>query len=317
MMRWKSRAWAGTLLLVTFLFATPSSAQDAQQRQAAAAAYDRGSAAFLAEDFPTAARWFEMANDLAPAPTALLQALRAHRRAGNELRAATIALRLTLDGAEGSVGAAATDTLAELEPQFVRVDVSCDAECAVELDGALTGQMSFFAEPDVEHTVAAGFGTGTPSETFTGTSGQRVELSFEAPPAPVAERSRRRDVDLANPPAPEPIDDSGGIHPALFVTSLVLTLGAGATLVWSGVDVLNDNDEYEQEARLGNIDRARELLANGQKEEQRTNILIGVTAGLGALTVLFAILTDWDGAPDEGGIAVQLGPSGAGIAGTF
>lgn len=299
------------------LFALPSFAQDAQQRQAAAAAYDRGSAAFLAEDFPTAARWFEMANDLAPAPTALLQALRAHRRAGNDLRAATIALRLTLDGAEGAVGSAATDTLDELAPEFVRVEVACDAECAVELDGALTGQMAFFAEPDVEHTVAAGFGTGTPTQTVTGTAGERVELSFEAPPAPVAQRRQGDPVRMADPPRRETVDDSGGLHPAFFITSLALTLGAGATLVWSGLDVLKDNDEYEQEAMTGNLDRARELLANGQDEERRTNILIGVTAGLGAFTLLFAILTDWDGDPDPDGVSLQLGPGGAGIAGTF
>ena len=40
------------------------------------------------------------------------------------------------------------------------------------------------------------------------------------------------------------------------------------------------------------------MLSDGQAKERRTNILIGATGGVAALTVVFAIITDWDGDPE-------------------
>ena len=65
------------------------------QRQAAAEAYDQGTAAYLAGDYAKAAEWFETANRLSPAAPALIQAARAHSKPANLPRAATLALRLT------------------------------------------------------------------------------------------------------------------------------------------------------------------------------------------------------------------------------
>lgn len=299
---------AMTILVLVICFATvgmaPAGAQDAQQRQAAASAYDRGSAAFLSEDFETAARWFEMANNLAPAPAALLQAIRSHQRAGNDLRAATLALRLADSGDSGPLVDSAQSVLDELAGRFVRVDVSCDDECAIEADGALTGQPSFFVSPGEAHEVAAGFSSGTQNATVRGAAGSVRALEFQAPEG-------------------EPIvtiepEESGGIHPAYFVTSLILTAGAGAVLTWSGLDVLSDNDDYEAEVEAGNIDRARVLLANGLDEERRTNILIGVTSGMAVLTLVLGIVTDWGGEdPAESSAHLVVGPTGAGVTGTF
>ncbi len=107
-------------------------AQGTRERQAAAEAFDRGTTAYLAEDFGTAARWFEMANNLAPAAPALLQAIRAYQRAGNDLRAATLALRLVerFPDAGTSVDQA-QHALDEVRGRFFLVEVACDEECAV------------------------------------------------------------------------------------------------------------------------------------------------------------------------------------------
>jgi len=303
-------------LLVSLALPSTAAAQDAQQRQAAASAFDRGTTAYLQEDFATAARWFEMANDLAPASGALMQAIIAHRRAGNELRAATLSLRLIArfpDDAD-MVGRAQA-VVDDLGPQFFRVDVECNAECAVEVDGTLSSHDSFYLTPGEEHTIGATFDTGTEQATVTGEAGEVRSLPFEAPegaarledpeddgPADGTDGSTRNPlagpVDDGRGGEDEDEDEGGGLSPAYFITALVLTAGAGATLAWSGVDTLNARDEYVETA-MTDRDMARDMLEEGQSKELRTNILIGATAGLAALTLVFAIITDWGGSDDE------------------
>lgn len=299
-------------LLVSLALPSTSAAQDAQQRQAAANAFDRGTTAYLQEDFATAARWFEMANDLAPASGALMQAIIAHRRAGNELRAATLSLRLIArfpDDAD-MVGRAQA-VIDDLGPQFFRVDVECNAECAVEVDGTLSSHDSVYLTPGDEHTVGATFDTGTEQTTVQGEAGEVRAVSFEAPEGAARledpEDDGQDDGPARNPLAgpvddggdDDEVDEGGGLSPAYFITALVLTAGAGATLAWSGVDTLNARDEYEETAMSGDIARAQELYDDGQGLELRTNVLIGVTGGLAALTLVFAIITDWGGSDDE------------------
>ena len=285
-----------------------TSAQNAQQRQAAANAFDRGTTAYLQDDFATAARYFEMANDLAPASGALMQAIIAHRRADNELRAASLSLRLIAAfPGDADMVARAEAVLDDLADQFVRVDVTCDAECAVEIDGGLSGHDSFFVEPDGEHRIGATFDTGTEEQTVLGAAGETKAVSFEAPAAPEPEPAPPvTSVDpspLPGPGTPAEPADSGGLSPAFFITSLVLTAGAGGLLVWSGLKTLSARDDFEDEPTQARYD-------DGQKLELRTNVLIGITAGLGALTVLFAILTDWGGSDDDDGevAGVRLTP---------
>lgn len=297
-------------LALSFVLPSNASAQDAQQRQAAASAFDRGTTAYLQEDFATAARWFEMANDLAPASGALMQAIIAHRRAGNELRAATLSLRLIARFPDdGAMVGRAQAVIDDLGGQFFRIDVECNAECAVEVDGTLSSHNSFYLSPGEEHTVGATFDTGTEQETVQGEAGEVRTLSFEAPegaarledPEEGEGPTETRRNPLAGPvggPEETGDDGGGGISPAFFITALVLTAGAGATLAWSGVDTLNARDEYEETA-MSDPALAREMYDDGQTLELRTNVLIGATAGLAALTLVFALLTDWGGGDDE------------------
>lgn len=286
-------------------------AQDAQQRRAAASAFDQGTAAFLQEDYVTAARWFEMANNLAPAAPALLQAIRAHAEAGNALRAGTLALRLVarFPDAEDAVREAQT-VIDEVRPQLVMVEVVCDAECAVELDGTLQSHPQFFLEPDRDYRIGAGFDSGNVHEEVAGDAGESRTISFERPEGPAIVtppegqgngqgNGQGQGNGLGGGSTPVDGDDGSGVSPALFYVGLALTVGAGATLAWSGVDTLNANDEYEATVASGDIARAREMLADGQKKETRTNALIGVTAGLAALTLVFAIVADFGGGDDD------------------
>ncbi|MAQ17299.1 MAG: hypothetical protein CMN30_21205 [Sandaracinus sp.] len=310
-------AYASCVALALLCLPASTSAQNAQQRQAAASAFDRGTTAYLQEDFATAARYFEMANDLAPAAGALMQAIIAHQRAGNDLRAASLSLRLVArfpDDAD-MVGRA-QGVLDELSERFLRVDVDCDAECAVEVDGVLSSHDSFFVDPDAEHRIGATFDTGTVEETVQGAAGEVRTLTFEAPEGAVRLEGPEAEGDTTTT-APNPLEgadeptatpeESGGISPAFFITSLVLTAGAGAALVWSGLDTLKANDEYEAAIDEGDFVSAQQMYDDGQDLELRTNILIGATAGLAALTVVFAIVTDWGGSDDDD-VALTLRP---------
>jgi hypothetical protein len=101
-----------------------------------------------------------------------------------------------------------------------------------------------------------------------------------------------------------PPPSRGGIPPAVFVTSLVLTAGAGGVLVWSGLDTNAGVPAYMSAAARGDLPVAQQLLTEGQGKELRTNILIGVTAGLGAVTVATAVATRWGGPRVERPVAV-------------
>lgn len=93
-----------------------------------------------------------------------------------------------------------------------------------------------------------------------------------------------------------PPPSRGGLHPAIFITTAVLAAGAGGVLAWSGIDTLNGVPAYQMAAQQGDRAQAEALLADGQGRELRTNILIGVTSGLGAAAVGTLIFTRW-GAP--------------------
>ena len=297
-------------------------AQDAQQRQAAAQAFDRGRTAYLNEDYATAARWFEMANDLAPAAGALMQAIVAHQRAGNELRAASLSLRLIARFPdEAAMVGRAQAVIDELGPKFFRIDVECDAECAVEVDGRLASHTSLYLSPGDEHTVGATFDTGTEQETVQGAAGETRALTFTAPEGPpVSEvegpgsEQTPQPNPLASPVHEEELDeDDDGISPAYFITSLVLTAGAGGLLIWSGMDTLNANDEYIETAdewrASGDpavLARAETMLDDGESKELRTNVLIGATAGLATLTLALAIFTDWAGGDEDGEASTEV-----------
>jgi len=281
---------AALMSFASMASASMASAQTATagDRDAAATAYDRGTSSYLSQDFPRAAQWFETAYRLAPNPQALLGAIRSHDRAGETMRAATLSLRaLAFHPGDETLTRQAETILAQATPLYVRVDVSCSSECTVALDGTVQSHTSFFVVPDAEHRVLASFGTG-PSETMvSGAAGETRAVSLEAPPAPVVAENEEGDEGASGNREPVPGSD-GGISPAFVVTGAVLTAAAGGVLIWSGLDALDGVAPYEAMPTV-------EGLADGQMRETRTNVLIGVTAGLALTTLIFAIVTDWDG----------------------
>ena len=263
--------------------------------------------ALAAGDYASAAQFFEMAYSASPNPIALVAAIDAHQNAGNLLRAGTLALRLEDLDPSDEDRALAERVVAEAAPRFVMVEIDCDG-CEVDIDGALLGHSRVFVEADTSHRATAIFGTGQRTETFEAGAGETTRLEFTAPPPTVADSP-------TTGATPAVRDDASGLPVGYFLSGLVLTLGAAGTLVWSGVDTLNDADRYEDAIARGDLEDAQRRLDEGEKEERRTNALIGVTAGLGAATVLLAIFTDWQGDEEaNAGVRASVAPTMRGAA---
>jgi hypothetical protein len=297
---------------------TPTSAREpsAADRQAAGQAYDRATAAYLSRNYGQAATLFETAYRLAPSSAALLQAVRSHERAGNQVRAATLALRLqAFYGSEDAARRQAEQTIGATSGQLLRIDVTCRGACTLELDGVIQEHTSFFATPASAHTVRASFETGPVEREVSGAAGTTSSLTFDAPAAQVAEVATEQgttsSTETSTSGTTTPVDTGGGgLSPAFFVAGLVGTAVVGGVLVWSGVDTLGGVSAYEAMPTV-------EGLRDGQSRELRTNVLIGVTGALALTTLVFAILTDWDGTPASAEPSVQasaiLGPDVAAL----
>lgn len=313
-----------TVALV-WLAAASAHGQDvsAQDQRAAAEAYDRGTAAYIAREYDRAAHWFETAHRLAPAAAALVQAVRSHERGDNDLRAATLALRLEALYPDDRAARRTARRALRGSERWLRVAIECEA-CSVQLDGALLEHPEVFVEPDAEHRVVASFETGDRSETFQGPAGETRTLTFEAPPPPEPEPVADLAPGATDDPASDPTDAApaagggGGVPVWVTITGLVVTAGLGGVLIWSGVDTLDGVPAYEANPTEAG-------LADGRSREERTNWLIGGTALAGATTLVLMIFTDWSGgggaepADDEVQVLFDIQGDGvrAGLTGRF
>jgi hypothetical protein len=253
-------------------------------RELAAEAYDQGTAAYLAKDYERAAHWFERAYRLVPTSTALLQAVRASSKSDEPLRAATLALELRdLYPTDARANHVANAVIGSVRATSVLVEVTCNQQCTLELDGSLLQHPKLFVTPDVEHFVKASFANGEISTSVQGVAGETCELSLSAPV----------------PPPPPPIPRWA------FFSSLGATVALGAVTIWSGIDANKGVSAYESAARTASspgindgssptpAEQAQALLDEGQSKERRTNILIGVTAAMATTTAIIGVFTNW------------------------
>lgn len=280
-----------TILSIVLLVAQSAAAQDSRQRAAAAEAYDRGTSGYMTGEYAEAAQWFETAHRLAPAPAAIMQAIRAHQKAENLARAATLAVVLQNDyPGEAQAVQYADQILADTAPSLLRIDVDCSA-CEIDLDDAVQQARSLFVDPSTSHVIVAHFSTGDVTKEISGEPGQTTTLRIEAPAA-------RLTAPVSDPQEPVSTSgsqdlSSGGLPP------VVTFIGAGVTgafliaTIISGVDTNAGVDAYETAARSG-APNARQLLDDGESKETRTNVLIGMTAVFAIATgVIAGVLTDW------------------------
>lgn len=281
------------------------------QIRAAAEAFDGGREAYRTEDYVTAAEAFERADSQAPSATALEYAIRARDKAGQLDRAATLAaLAQKRHPDDKNIAKLAPQVLARVRPQLHELTVQCTEPCELAVDGKIV-----HGAPDTDHRlfviegtheVRAGFSADrAESRSIEAKAGGQGTLSIEAPAAASeAEAEPLGDAGeivgpQSNPPEDKPTPkprDRSGWSPTVFWIGVGATGVATAATVWSGVDTLNSPGEDRIKEGCAERDTSCDLYQEGLANQRRTNVLLGVTAGLGVATALVgALLTDWGG----------------------
>jgi hypothetical protein len=284
------------------LAAAPAEAQSASELQAAATAFQEGQRAQLRGDFAQAAELFDLANRTAPSAAALRSSIRMHQSAGHLARAATLADEArALYATDAATVALADEVLGVLAPSLGHLTVRCEPACALTADARIVSTdavtTTLYLDPGA-HELSASWGARTLARSVDLTAGARLEVTLaladvvepvEAEePAPVA--PTLGDPPLAPAPTSSDSGDEAGLSPAFFGVGAGLTAASLVGAIVAGVDMLGARDRYvAMPTEAGWRD--------GVAREMVTNALIGTTVGLAVATVVLAIVTDWDGAP--------------------
>ncbi len=278
------------------------------QVRSAAEAFDRGREAYKAEDYVEAAEQFESADANAPSAAALELAIRARDRAGQLDRAATLsALALARHPDDPNIQKIAPPIVERAKSELSEIDIKCDDPCDVTVGGKIAPgrratERTLFVQPGT-YAVRVGWADDRSlSKSVEASRGSAGALEFEAPkpivaPSPVVVPAP------VTPPPPDKSADQGADHPANTLPRPVFWAGVGLTAVmtgvtiWSGIDTQNNPgaDKVRDACNAGNS-QCQDLYNQGHSKQTRTNVLLGVTAGVGIATgVIGAFFTDWGG----------------------
>jgi hypothetical protein len=272
-----------------------------EDRQAAAREFAEAQRAFGAGDFKLAAEQFEAAYKHKPHHASLWNAARARQRMGEAPPNARD--RNT-----------AISSLQKLTPKLGQLEITSVGLEDVRVDRELALDRNVYVNPGahvVEAKVAGQDRVVTQPANVD--AGQTQSVALVAPtetkgtppaPMPVAPPA------VQQPPPREHVEEkSRGWSPVVVYVGLGLTVVAGGLGVISGLDVVNQKSTFDKTPIQSNLD-------TGKSKQLRTNILLGVTGGLGVLTGVAAIwLVDWH----SGSRSVQVG-TGLGevrVRGTF
>ena len=340
---WAAPPPAGAPLRIPGLATTPPrvAADPSPLRAEAEKKFDEGAHAFDRGDFLRAAQAFEDAYRLVPHVDALWNAARAWHRADELARAATLYARLLREAPSDSADRiAAAAELRRLAPRLGRVEVHGDDLRDLAVDDRPVDDHVVYVNPG-GHTVRAAVRGALSSQTVEVPAGEVVSVVFEPklelstsartaePPAAArsAELPRAGGASNASQPgvsaegslsAPRSASRSGA-SPWFFVAGGALTMGFVAATVLSGISTLSAHKAFEAHPTPAN-------LAAGESMQERTNLLLGISMGLGLTTTGVALwLVDWSpqntsaskdkarGTP----VRLEVGPRGVWATGRF
>lgn len=275
--------------------ATPS----AERIKSAAAEYDAGRRAFTDGKFEDAAAHFENAYHDAPNAQTLRNAIRARKQAGQLARAASLSvIAFSKYPDDEPTTAIVKETLAEAAPKLFKLSVSCEPECGVAADGRVLSledskKLVVFFNPGPHAVVVSWPGDRTKQVDLAAKAGAAQEFTFVAPPMP-AKPVGPGSGGVEAPPSTKPLG------PALFFVGLGLTAVAGGVTIWSGLDTINNPGVDAVRQQCAGKTESCPAYQDGLASQLRTNILIGVTSGLGAITAVVGLfLTQWSSPTQE------------------
>lgn len=282
------------------------------QVRSAAEAFDRGREAYKTDDFVEAAEQFESADSNAPSAAALELAIRARDKAGQLDRAATLAaLALARHPDDPNIQKIAPSIVERAKAELFQLDIKCDEACDVTVGGKITPgrratDRTVFLAPG-HYNVRAGWSNDrSASKSVDGNRGEVGSLEFRAPESPVASAPV---VSAVTPAASDKAPDegaqasSGKLPKTVFWVGVGVTAALGATTLWSGIDTQNNPGPDRVRDACKSVDASGahssecdSLYNEGVDKQHRTNLLLGVTAGVGVATaVVGAFFTNWGG----------------------
>lgn len=293
-----------------------SSGQESEDDiKAAAKLFGEGQRAYNAGDYRHAAESFEEAYKRAPRLAPLWNAARAWHKAREYARAANLYakyLKLAPSGAPDRNSA--TAAMRDLEPRLARLEIHAASFDGVTVDGAPTEALDEQGTAIVYVTPGAHAVEGTAHgkkarETPDVPAGSSTSVVLQVPETPVV-------VAPVPQPQPPPVAGRSGWSPVVVGVGGGLTAVGLGLMIWSGLDTLAQRQTFESAQTQQNLD-------DGRSKQLRTNVFLGVTAGLAALTTVAAIFfVDWKGhkngtEPSAQVVGVGFGLGSMSIRGTF
>ena len=282
------------LPLPTALAQAPEASSQEDRRQAAKE-FASGDRAYKDGDFRLAAESYERAYKRAPHHSALWNAARAWHRAGELARAANLyAWYLREAPPSARDRNSAQRALNDLSSRLARLEIhAAEGVAAIRVDGEPVVASSVFVTPGAHVVEGRTLGDRPVREPQSVAAGDVISISLSPPPPPPA----------AVAPAPAPVAEAAPAPrswlPVLYVGGAATLALAGVT-VWSGLDTNQQKDAFERAPTQGNLDA-------GRQKEARTNILIGVSSGVAALTVVTFFVLRASGGHEKAQPSAQLG----------
>lgn len=295
------RAGISGLALASVLWSHHVGAETSDHR--AAVEFAEGQRAYAAGDFRHAGDAFEKAYHDKPHYAPLFNAARAWQRAGELARAANLYSRY-LD--EAPVQArdrdTATTALRDLALRLGKFEIHpARGVGSLAVDGVVleAGQLGLYVNPG-EHLITGKSGQTEARQTSTARAGEvaSVALDVLAPAAPTVVLAPIGDE---TQPIVAPPNPANGVPKVVVYAGGALTILGVAMTVWSGTDTNKQKAKFDASPTQDNLD-------SGRSKEARTNVLVGVTAGVAVLTGVAAIVfVDWSAPKAARGVGIGMG----------
>jgi hypothetical protein len=291
---------------IAWLGALPAAhADEDEQRRMAAQLYAQAQSAVMGGDYARAAALFDQANAVLPTPQALRATIQVYLAAEQPLvaiaRAEELLRRYPYDPTSRSL---ALETIDQHSTRFVRVLVTCDAECVVQTDEARQptepGRSHIVYLTQGRHDISARFDDGSMvTKHIRRNPGQAVSLGFERGLSPASDAREPGAASVAMPASTTEDGAGSGDEPDMGMPATmarmrlaepavdrfapprlpllaggVLTAGLGVAAVLSHRDAL----------------ALAQSAADPSGAQQRTQILVGATALSAVSTLAVSII---------------------------
>jgi hypothetical protein len=286
--------------------AAPEGTPSPEIRQKASSLFTRGEALYRIGDYAHAAALFDEAYRLAPHPDILWNAARSFERAGEIARAANAYAEYLEGSSETSPDRKdALEALERLSRKLGRLEVHAPAGATIFLNGTQVVTSKPYVVPGSHSIRIVAVGASEDEHTVEVEAGSARSVSLSQPPVE-APGLKREDE---SKPAKPAVEERRKLSPLFFVAGAALSAAATGVAIGFGIDTLNARSRFDKSP-------SQEAFDSGQDKELRTNVMLGVAAGLWALTAVTGVwLVEWKSRSTT--VSLAIASSSAGIRGVF